>query len=75
LSIEQEQLQNVTAAAKQVLFLINRAPPHVRPWLRGIEAEAEHITVEVASTSERASRRFMSWLFAGLPDEEVEKGG
>src|SRR5687768_11573782 len=52
MSTEQSRLADVTAAAREVLLLVNATPPHVRQWLRGIEAEAEHITVEVTVASE-----------------------
>jgi hypothetical protein len=72
---EQSRLTDITSAARQILLLVNACPPHVRPWLRGIEAEAEHIATEVHAASERASRRFVTWLMAGLDDDEEDEHG
>jgi hypothetical protein len=72
---EQTRLLDVTDATRQILLLINRSPPHVRPWLRGIEAEAEHIAAEVKSAEDRASRLFLSWLMAGIEQSEERSDG
>ena len=63
-------LNDVTDAVQQVLSVTRSMPPHVRPWLRGVEAEAEHIKVEVATVSRRAANGFRSWLDSGLSESE-----
>lgn len=72
MSIQQEQVRDVLAAAREVLALIHSCPPHVRPWLREIEAAAEHVHLEVATANKRASARFLTWLLAGLAEDADE---
>jgi hypothetical protein len=72
-SVQQEQARDVIAAAQEILSLVHSFPPHVRPWLREIEAAAEHIHLEVVAVDKRASARFLTWLLAGLSDEVAEE--
>ena len=72
--IQKECAGDVLAASRRVLAFVRAAPPHVRPWLRGIEAEAEHIGLEVSSANRRASARFLNWLLAGLPEDAEDLG-
>ncbi len=75
MSIKQDSLADVVAATRQVMLVVCTAPPHVRPWLRGVEAEAQHVRLEVESAHRRASARFLTWLFAGLADDGEEEAG
>lgn len=62
-------VDDVLTTTHGVLQLIQQSPPHVRPWLRGIEAETEHIQIELAAADRRAQRRFSSWLASGAEEE------
>ena len=62
---EDTELADVTAAAQEVLRRVNTSPTHVRPWLRGIEAEAERIVIEIDGVRNRAARRFLTWALGG----------
>ena len=54
--------QDIIAGASHILREIQRQPLHVRPWLRGIEAEAERVCFEVSAAGNDAAGRFLRWL-------------
>ncbi len=60
------QLRDVIGAAEDVLQTLRAAPPHVRPWLRGMEAEAERVAIEVSALRNRAANKFLSWGLLGV---------
>lgn len=62
---EDLELADVTVTAKEIVRRVAASPPHVRPWLRGIEAEAERIIIEVDGVRNRAARRFLTWALGG----------
>jgi hypothetical protein len=63
--VNDERLVDVVGAAEEILSRVSAAPPHIRPWLRGLEAEAEHVIIEVDAVRNRATSRFLSWTLAG----------
>ncbi len=75
MSLQRDSLADVVSATRQIMVLVRTAPPHVRPWLRGVEAEAQHVRLEVESAHRKASARFLTWLFAGLADDGEEEAG
>ena len=72
MSVDQEEVSDIVAASRRVISFVQSSPPHVRPWLRGVAAEAEHIRLDVEAANRRASGRFATWLFAGLDDAGEE---
>ncbi len=67
------RLRDVIGAAEDVIRTLQAAPPHVRPWLRGIEAEAERVALEAAAVRNRAARRFLSWTLLGMEPESTPR--
>ena len=62
---EDIELADVTATAQEIMRRVAASPTHVRPWLRGIEAETERIVIEIDGVRNRASRRFLTWALGG----------
>lgn len=64
------RLGDVIAAAESILEQVHSCPPHVRPWLRGVEAEAERVCVEADGIRRRATSRLVAWVQQGLENEQ-----
>jgi hypothetical protein len=71
---EIESLEDIVDAARQVLELTQALPPHVRPWLRGVEAEAERIKYDIDRINRRAAAGYLSWIDRGIREAEEAQG-
>ena len=70
MTTEDQMLADVVDGAKSILRAVFAQPSHIRPWLRGIQAEAERVVVDVSRIRGRASSRFVSWALEGALTED-----
>ena len=74
MSVEDSSLGDVIDEAQDIIRKVEALPTHVRPWFRGIEAEAERVWLEVDVVRNRSASRFLTWTIRGLSSEEVPRG-
>ncbi len=64
LSAEDSRFKDVTDQAESILRDVRAQPAHVRPWLRGIECEAERVYLEIRQLQERTATAFIACLLS-----------
>ena len=66
-------LRDVVEETQAIIQRIESLPAHVRPWLRGLEAEAERVWLEVDAIRHRSASKFLTWALAGAEGKEADR--